>query len=557
MDRRDFLAVKRKPSKKTKILSPVFRTESGINEFTGLWTVNEVTHLLKRTMFGAKKTDVDYFLGKTMAASVDELLNPTAPLPSGPVKDYDPSSASTPDINILAGQVWVNDNNTDGTVSSLRRNSFRKWWTGRMINQDRSIREKMTMFWHNHFPTEANDVSNSQFVYKYHALLRSNALGNFKSLVRAVSIDPAMLRYLNGYLNTASAPDENYARELQELFTIGKENSPNYTEDDVKAAARVLTGWQTDAVNITSTFNINRHDKTNKVFSSFYSGTAITGITDATAGDKELDALLAMIFNKKAEVSKFIVKKLYRWFVYYDIDATTETNVILPLAQILQDNNWEIKPVLAALFKSEHFYDAVNSGCVIKSPVDLIISVCREYNLVFADEVTDYATAYAQWSYIFNWMVVMAQAPGDPPNVSGWAAYYQLPQFYELWINSDTLPKRNQFTDLMISTGFTKNSKKVIIDPIAFADTLSNPGDPNVLINDSLTILFKIDITQASKDLIKKQILLSGQDVDYYWTNAWLLYKQTPTDTVAKNTVLTRLQLLYKYFMNLAEYQLS
>jgi uncharacterized protein (DUF1800 family) len=557
MDRREFLATKSKKAK-LKFEPPlIFRTNSGLNEYAGPWTVNEVTHLLKRTMFGAKKTDINYFLGKTMAASVDELLNPTAPMPAGPVKDYDPSAAATPDTGILPGQVWVNDPNNDGTVNSLRRNSFRRWWTGRMINQDRSIREKMILFWHNHFPTEANDVGNSQFVYKYHALLRNNVLGNFKSLVRAVTVDPAMLRYLNGYLNTASAPDENYSRELQELFAVGKENNPNYTEDDVKAAAKVLTGWQVDANNITSYFNINRHDKTNKTFSSFYNGTIITGVADATAGDKELDALLTMIFNKKAEVSKFIVKKLYRWFVYYEIDAATETNVILPLAQILQDNNWEIKPVLSALLKSEHFYDAINRGCIIKSPVDFVISICREYNLVFADEVTDYITAYAQWNYIFGWMVLTAQAPGDPPNVSGWAAYYQEPQFYELWINSDTLPKRNQFSDLMIGNGFTRNGKKVAIDPITFADALSNPGDPNILITDSLNILYKIDITQASKDTIKKQILLSGQDQDYYWTNAWLLYKANPNDTVAKNTVLTRLQLLYKYFMNLAEYQLS
>lgn len=557
MDRRDFLAAKSKKAKLNFKPSPIFRTNSGIAEYTGAWTLNEVTHLLKRTMFGAKKADVNYFLGNTMSASVDELLNPTAPAPAGPVKDYDPASATIPDTNILAGQVWVNDPSTDGTVTSLRRNSFRKWWTGRMINQDRSIREKMILFWHNHFPTEANNVDNSQFIYKYHALLRTNALGNFKSLVRAVTIDPAMLRYLNGYLNTASAPDENYARELQELFTIGKENNPNYTEDDVKTAAKILTGWQVNANTISSYFNINRHDKNNKTFSSFYNSTIITGIADATAGDKELDAMLTMIFNKKAEVSKFMVKKLYRWFVYYEIDAATETNVIIPLAQILQDNNWDIKPVLSALLKSEHFYDVINRGCVIKSPVDYILSVCREYNLFFADEVTDYATAYSQWNYIFNWMILLAQTPGDPPNVSGWAAYYQQPQFYELWINSDTLPKRNQFTDLMITTGFTRNSKKVIIDPITFADSLSNPGDPNILINDSLDILYKIDITQVSKDLIKKQILLSGQDQDYYWTNAWLLYKANPNDTVAKNTVLSRLQSLYKYFMNLAEYQLS
>src|SRR6202011_3425172 len=102
----------------------------------------------------------------------------------------------------------------------------------------------MVLFWHNHFVTGSNDIGRAIWAYQNNLLLRQNALGNFKDLVKAVTLDPAMLRYLNGYLNNSNAPDENYARELQELFTIGKENNPNYSEDDVKKAARVLTGWK-------------------------------------------------------------------------------------------------------------------------------------------------------------------------------------------------------------------------------------------------------------------------------------------------------------------------
>ena len=127
-----------------------------------------------------------------------------------------------PDTNIAAGTTWVNDYNNDGAVQGRRTNSFKKWSIGVMINQDRSIREKMTLFWHNHFSTETASIEDPLMLYKHHSLLRSSALGNFKTLVRSITIDPAMLRYLNGELNTNTAPDENYGRELQELFTLGK-----------------------------------------------------------------------------------------------------------------------------------------------------------------------------------------------------------------------------------------------------------------------------------------------------------------------------------------------
>ena len=139
-----------------------------------------------------------------------------------------------------------------------------------MINQDRSIREKLIMFWVDHFGNEATEVGNANWVYKQHDLIRQYALGNFKNLVRDITKDVAMLRYLNGYLNNKNAPDENYARELFELFTLGKGPGSQYTENDVKEAAKVLTGWQINGTTYTSVFNINRHTTTNKIFSSFW-----------------------------------------------------------------------------------------------------------------------------------------------------------------------------------------------------------------------------------------------------------------------------------------------
>jgi uncharacterized protein (DUF1800 family) len=555
MDRREFVTAKKKIAPaRTNEAKETVRTFSGLAPYNGPWTSNEVIHLLKRTMFGSTPDDINLFLGLGMNQSVDTLLTVPATPPAPPVKNYTNNNIPTtdPDYNIPMGQTWVTINTT--AADGQRRTSLKAWWMGLMINQERNIREKMTLFWANHFSTETTDLGRMIWAYNYNALCRKNALGNFKQFVRDITLDVAMLRYLNGYLNISTAPDENYGRELQELFTLGKENNPNYTEDDVKKAARVLTGWKINGTTNTYSFNSGQHDITSKQFSSFYNNTVITGRSGATAGDLELTDLINMIFSKSTEVSRFIVKKLYRYFVYYKIDTATETNVIDPLAQILVSNNWEIKPVLSALFKSEHFFDVVNQGCYIKSPVDLVVSVCREFGVVFPN-ASDYVNAYNMWSYMQNYAALLQQNIGDPPNVAGWAAFYQAPQFHETWINADTYPRRNLFTDTMIGPGYTRSGQKIIIDPVAFTKKLSNPSDPNILMNDALKILFRIDLSAASKTALKNQILLSNQAQDYYWTNAWAAYISNPT-AANYQVVYTRLRDLYKYLMDLAEYQL-
>lgn len=559
MDRRDFLLLKRKQQPVSVADFSVRGVNAGLNPYAGPWTQKEVAHLLKRTMFGAAKADIEHFRAMTVNQAVDALLNIPVALPAPPLKTYDNTGVPTtdPDYAIPTGAPWADVFSSDGTVNSRRRASLKAWWTGLMLNQDRSIQQKMVLFWHNHFSTEMDVVDRATFAYRHIRLLHQYTLGNFKSFVRAVTLDLCMLRYLNGYLNTATAPDENYGRELQELFTLGKENVPNYTEDDVKAAARVLTGWTINFTNDSSAFNIARHDKTNKQFSSFFNNTIVTGRTDATAGDVELDDLLNMIFAKNVQVSEYIVRKLYRWFCYYTIDSVTETNVIKPLAQIFRDNNWEIKPVLETLLKSEHFFDPLNQGCLIKSPVENLVGCCREFGVVFPTIASDVVNTYNLWNVVRSRATTMQQNIGDPPSVAGWPAYYQAPQFYEVWINSDTLPKRNLFTDQMIGNGYTQNGVKIVIDAVAFTKTLSNPGDPNLLINEALNIMYRVPLSDASKLVIKKQILLSNQDQDFYWTNAWNAHIANPADTAAFNIVNTRLKALYKYFMNLAEYQLA
>jgi uncharacterized protein (DUF1800 family) len=566
MDRRDFLT-----AGKAKKAAPVFpmaigtsptRTMSGINQYTGPWTTNEVIHLLKRTMFGAKKADVDFFSAMSMSQAVDALLNvPLAQFtPPPPLKNYTNSvDPADPDNAVAAGQTWVNTNTSDGSVNSQRVLSFKNWWMGQIVNQDRNILEKMTLFWHNHFATEADVIGRAIWCYQNNEVLRRNALGNFKQFVKEMTTNTGMLLYQNGNLNTNTAPDENYGRELQELFVVGKganNATQGYAEADVKAAAKVLTGWQINGTTNVGIFTSSRHDATNKTFSSFYNNTVITGRTGATAGALELDDLLTMLLSVN-DPSLHICRKLYRWFVYYEIDAATEANVIAPLAQIFRTNNYDIKPVLTTLLKSEHFFDVLNQGCLIKSPVDIIVGLCREFGVVFPTIAADYAGAYNTWYLLNTLSFIFQQYIGDPPNVAGWPAYYQQPQFYEIWINSDTYPKRNQFTDQMLLTGYTRAGKNIRIDPTVFAKSLPNPGDPNALITDSITYLFRLPLIQASKDQLKRDILLGGQTSDFYWTNAWTAWIANPNDTVNANIVKTKLKDLYQYLMKLAEYQLS
>jgi uncharacterized protein (DUF1800 family) len=560
MDRRDFLTAKRRkktadPSKDTQLVS-TRRVTSGINPYTGPWTENEIIHLLKRTMLGAKRADIAYFKNMTVSQAVDELINPVAPQPSPPIKEY--QTSTTPgvnaDANIAQGTTWVNDINNDGTVQSQRRASYKKWMTGNLINQDRSIREKMVLFWIDHFGNESADIGFGNWIYKQHDLIRQYALGNFKAMVDAITKDIGMLRYLNGYLNVASAPDENYARELMELFTLGKGPGSRFTENDVKEAAKVLTGWQINTTTYTSFFNANRHSTTNKTFSSFFNNTIITGRTGATAGQLELNDLLNMIFAQE-EAAKFIVRKFYRHFVYYAIDATIEANVITPLAQIFRNSNYEIKPVLATLFKSEHFFDKLSQGCFIKTPADLIIGSLREMNATFPP-LTDWDTNYGMWNFFYASMLNIGQNLHDPPNVSGLPAFYQEPLFHEIWINADTLPKRNQFTDTMVNNGYVRNNIRVRFDLVAYVSTFYNPGNPNDLIDEAIRMVYRNEVSAETKKTIKTQILLSNQQWDYYWTNAWMAYQASPT-TANFNVINTRLRQLFQYLFNLAEYQLA
>lgn len=524
------------------------RTHSGIAPYTGAWNESTAIHLLRRVHCGVKWEDINRFKNMTMAQAVDKVLDIDYSIPSPPVNNY---NGRTTDPRVPAGATWVNDYN--GAFNNQRMGSFKAWWVGQIINHDDTIREKMVLFWHNHFSTQSQVYNWANFGYNYIQMLRNDCLKNFKTMVKDVTLDPAMLVFLNGERNTKTAPDENYSRELQELFTLGKGPGSQYTESDVIEGAKVLTGWRINKTNGNVYFQANRHDETDKKFSSFYNNTTITG-KSGQAGQEELDDMLDMIFAQQ-EVAKHIVRKLYRWFIYYEIDETTEANVITPLANIFRNANYEIKPLLEALFKSEHFYDEANRDALIKNPVDFTVGLIRNYDIELPGDA-DYVNQYRAWSALYGFARGQQMQLGDPPSVAGWPAYYQIPQYHELWINSDTLPSRNKITDLLISYGFTIDGTRYKIDSVAYAKKLSDPKNPNTLINDILLHHHTLAVDDAQIDYMKS-ILLGGQINDSYWTNAWNDHINNPNDEAKKTVVSNRLSFLIKYVMNLAEFQLS
>lgn len=531
------------PGKKITLLG-------GLTPYTGPWGYAQAAHLLRRTGFGLKKSEIDILLTMNMNSAVNKVLTVPANPPAPPVNNY--NNPDYTDAVVPAGQTWTNQplNPLDLSAEPYRIESWRAWWYDLMLGQNISILERMTLFWHNHFATQTEVVTWGRAVYEMNQLLRDNALGNFKQLVKSVTTEGMMLVYLNGFLNTQGAPDENYARELQELFTVGKEGGQQFTEDDVVAAARALTGWRFNLDN-TSYHYPAAHDFGEKKFSAFYNNTIIpAGSID---GDAELNILLNMIFDRP-EVAEFICRKIYRWFVYYDIDDTTEQNVIQPLAVIFRNNNYEIKPVMEALLKSEHFFEAAQTGCFIKTPVDIAVGTLRTFNVVFPDSTPWLALVmrYNMSLYLSD----MNMLPGDPPNVAGWQPFRQNPQYYRMWINGDTLRNRNLFTDVLTAYFVPAGTDQLRIDLLAFAAQFSDPGNPVTLVEDISKLLFPQPLS-ATKKFLLKSILLSGLAADSYWTAAWNAYVADPTNPMVQDVVKSRLLALHLYMTRLAEYQLA
>lgn len=556
-------------------LNRVAPVASGLTPYTGTWTVIEALHLLKRTNFGFKKTDVDALAALSFNNAISAVLTINSTPATPPVNFYQNFSA---DQNSLPyGQTWVNNPFTSGNyvvggVTNVQRNESLKFWNlGNLLNQNNSIKEKMNLFWYHFIPIDFETVRNgnaqytitnsARLCYSYLKLLNDNSVGNFKTLIRSIATHPAMMLYLNNQSNSNTSPDENFAREVMELFTLGKDPLSLYTEQDVIQAAKVLSGWRVlnaNTINPTTTFVPSLHNTSNKQFSSFFNNTIITN-----TGASEIDTFMNMLFSKTKVISEYICRRLYRFFVYYDIDATTETNIITPLALTFVANNWNIAPVLNQLFKSQHFFDMANRGVYIKTPYDLVVGTLRTFNLNYnVSDQNNFEAQYKLWKYFNNNVLLgLEQSQGDIPNVSGWPAFYQTPSFHEYWINSITTQKRFTFLNSVFN-GFNRTDNglttRLEVDLITFIEQFAPATieNPDLLVQECIKYLLPIDLSSTQKNNLKVDTLLSGQISNYYWSDAWINYTNNPTNATYENVVKSRLKALLVSITQLAEYQL-
>ncbi len=529
---------------------------TGLTPYSGEWTDVQAAHLAKRTLFGVRKTDLRTALDLGLSGSVDELLK-VGVVPAPPVNDYNNAADGIEDPDVPFGETWIHAAHADELEGS-RVTSLKAWMVKNRIRQGFSLEEKMILFWHNLLPTEMWGVFIGRASYRYIEMLRTNVFGDYKKLIKDLTLDPSMLLYLNGAWNHKRAPDENYSRELQELFCIGKGKDAGFNEADVQAAARVLTGftltWEDveQAVDLNSFFLPDWHDTGTKQFSAFYNNKTIVGRQGAQ-GALELDELLDMIFSNE-EVSKYICRRLYNFFVYPVIDEITEANVILPLAQIFRDSNYQIKPVLETLLQSEHFFDSANIGSMIKSPADMQIGLWRALDVPDKND-TDIHILYRQHLSMIWTMSTWGMELGDPPSVSGWPAYYQTPQYDKAWITTASITSRAIYSDSLIHWGFWINEdNQQTADLIRFLETLDQPEDPNEMLREAARLLLGI-LPSEEKFASLKAVLLSGQSTDSYWTNAWNAYQSNSTET-NKSILVNRLKPTFQQLLQMGEAQL-
>jgi uncharacterized protein (DUF1800 family) len=528
---------------------------AGLAPYAGKWEFAQAAHLLRRATFGPSYAQINDVVKQGMKATVDQLLK-VNPLPSPPINlDY------TTDPQVPVGSTWIDapysrDANNQVTHINYRANSLAAWTLDNVLNEGISVREKMTLFWHNHFATNQQD--DPKFNYAYMNTLRANALGNFKDLVKKITVDPNMLRFLNGNQNTRTAPNENFARELLELFTIGKgvQAGPgdytNYTETDIKEIAKALTGWRdqgyrsTDpAVKMSAVFRPTSHDTTTKKLSARFGGVEIPN-----GNEKEYETVVDIIFTK-AEVARYISRKLYRWFVYYKISAAAETEVIEPLAKILIDNKFEIIPALRALLSSQHFFDSLNLGPMIKNPIDFSLGLIKQVGLNWP---AVQATKYSYLNNLFRTVAQQQMIYFNPPDVAGWKAYYQEPAYYRIWINATTLNNRMIYTNRLSNAGLNIGAT-VRLNVLDFVKSLSKPSDPNVLISDMVKVLLPQGLTDAQMAILNDTLL--GQLPDYEWTVEYNQYLAKPDDAKLKGAIEGKLRTLLQAILAMPEFYLS
>ena len=366
---------------------------------------DEARHLLNRAGFGASPREIADAAQLSREQAVDRLLAGTRRTATLPPPEWVKDPITPPRVLRNASQ----EERRAFQAQEIRRGfDVRTWWIGELLATPSPLTERMTLFWHNHFVSSQQKVRFTRLMYEQNVLLRRHATGNFGELLHAIARDPAMVIYLDSATNRKDRPNENFAREVMELFTLGE---GQYGERDIREAARSFTGWSIDPDSGAFVFRRMAHDEGTKT---------VLGRSGNFDGDQVLDILL-----RQPATAEFVVGKLWREFVSPE-PAPAEVNRI---AARFRGSNYDIRVALRELFLAPAFWAPESRGALIKSPVDLVVGTMHTLEFEVGDPLPLALVVAGLGQNLFS-----------PPNVKGWPGG-------EAWINSSTLLARKQFVE--------------------------------------------------------------------------------------------------------------
>jgi uncharacterized protein (DUF1800 family) len=389
-------------------------------------TYDQSAHLLRRMGFGGSPAEIDEITSMGREGAVDFLIN------------YE-SIDNRPLDDLLRTSFDFSD---PFDFPRFNRGELQRWWFTRMVYTRRPFEEKMTLFWHNHFATSASKTGDL-FIYNQNQTLRRYALDQFDNLLRKVAQDPAMLLWLDGVTNVRGKPNENFSRELQELFTMGITDvvtgEPNYSEEDVKEIARAFTGWKffhgrfdPDPFSYQFIVNESEHDNTIK--------TVYSGSPWALSGNLGGEDVILAISARRA-TARYLVKKLIEFFVYPLDGSSADKATIEKFADVYVSRKHSIKELVRAIFTSEEFFSERARFALVKSPVEIIVGAIRMLGARYNPGTS--AREGASNNTLAAISIFLGQDLFNPPDVAGWKLNLG-------WINTSTLLNRFTYADLLV-----------------------------------------------------------------------------------------------------------
>lgn len=559
-----------------------------LNPSTAILGHRKAKHLLRRSCFHYNKATLDYFATLTPTQAVDELAQEPSLFWEHPY-DWKPDNNTG-----ISDDFWIHTPGT--TPADYPNGQFRKraivssWWWYNAIKQN-SLKHKLVFFLHTTFTiSKDNGAGYSSHFYDYLQLLDFYAFGNLKTLAQKITFDNSMLLFLDNTTNNKNNPNENYAREFLELFTIlkgpqaGEGDYTNYTEGDIQETAKIFSGIKIQALrdNIdpdtgipTGYINVSQHNTDAKTFSSAFNNTTISGGNTEADIYNEVEAYVDMVFAQP-ETAKAYCRKLYRFFVKSEWSQDVEDDIILPLANQLITSNFSLLDITKTLLSSQHFFDEDDAdstdqifGSIVKNPLQHLSEMIRLLDIKLPNPEASYTPSPVSYTedqvnffkFYFNFCY-FAYFPGtginpfSPDSVAGYPGDYQTPSFDRSWFSSNTIISRYKLIESFISGKNKINAPFTNIwaqfDAVSFVENsnvFSLPSDAHTLVNDVAELLYCESIDEAR---IQYFMSVLNDLSPSYWNTAWFQYLQTGDDV----QVRIRLEALLNKMLNAAEFQL-